>query len=218
MIHLLIPVLGRPQNAQRLADSIDAATIEPHLTIFLATRYDRPEIEACKATGKPVFLVDPGPCEYARKINHGTGCALGVPDFFFLGADDLRFHPGWDTAALRVWEQTGKGVIGTNDLGNATVMRGDHATHSLVHITYLEQGTIDEPGKLLHEGYDHNYVDTEFIGTAMSRGEWAFAADSHVEHLHPFWQKGPDDLIYKKGRKTVNKDHRTYNQRQRLWS
>jgi hypothetical protein len=219
VIDLLIPVLGRPQNAQPLVDSIHENTTVPSCTFFVCTRGDEDQIEACKRTGAVVLLIDPGLCEYARKINEAISRSAEIRvghDFVFLGADDLRFHPLWAEKALELYTPATR-VIGTNDIGNATVMRGDHATHSLVHRSYVELGTIDEPGRLLHEGYGHNYVDTEFIETAKTRGEFVFAAESIVEHLHPFWHKGPDDVIYRKGRKTVNRDHATYNRRRRLW-
>lgn len=220
MIDILVPVLGRPQNAQPLVDSIREGTSVPHRVFFVCTRGDDAQIEACKLTGAITLLLGPGRSEYARKINHAVGCSAemfgNAGEFLFLAADDLRFHPEWAEHALARFTPATR-VIGTNDLGNATVMAGKHSTHSLVHRSYVELGTIDEPGKLLHEGYDHNYVDTEFCETAMHRGEFVFAKDSRVEHLHPFWQKGPDDVIYRKGRKLVNRDHGTFRRRRSLW-
>jgi hypothetical protein len=47
------------------------------------------------------------------------------------------------------------------------VIRGEHSTHPIIVRSYIEgQGAIDEPGKALHEGYWHNFVDDELIGTA----------------------------------------------------
>ncbi len=219
VIDLLIPVLGRPQNAQPLVESIHAATSVPHTILFVCSRGDDAQIEACKTTNSVVLLIDGGDFEYARKINHAAVYPLRkkAHEFVFLGADDIHFHDGWDLAALEVHENTGKPVIGTNDLGNPTVMAGRHATHNLVHRSYIERGTIDEPGKLLHEGYHHNYCDTEFIDTARSRNAWVFAPGSHVEHLHYIWHKGKDDDIYAKGRAMYGPDGRTYRDRKRLW-
>ncbi len=216
MIDLLIPVLGRPQNAQPLVDSIHEATSVPHTILFVCSRDDHAQIEACKATGAVVLLSDDG--RYAPKINlAATFAHSNTPsEWVFLGADDLRFHPRWDTIAVNIGKTAAAVVVGTNDLGNPTVMSGKHATHSLVHRTYIKWGTFDEPGKLLHEGYEHNFVDNEFIATAKARGEWAFASASHVEHLHPFWRKGTDDHIYAKGRQTYKQDGQTWKVRQRL--
>lgn len=214
VIELLIPVLGRPQNAQPLVDSITAATKVPHRITFLVNKEgDEDEYYACLRTGANVIR---SPDErYAPKIN--LGASLSTAEFFFLGADDLAFRPDWDRAAIDRFYETEKPVVGTNDLGNATVMQGKHATHSLVHRSYLELGTIDEPGKLLHEGYQHNWVDTEFIATAMKRDAFTFCRESEVEHLHPFWHKGPDDAIYEKGRQTYPLDRRLYLKRRRFW-
>lgn len=219
MIDILVPVLGRPQNAKPLVDSIHAATENPHTILFICSRGDDEQIEACKETNSVVLLIDGGDFEYARKINHAATWPLRKKphEFVFLGADDLRFLPGWDRHAIRVYRDTQMPVVGTNDLGNPTVMKGRHATHSLVHRSYVERGTIDEPGKLLHEGYHHNYCDTEFCETAKRRNAFVFAFDSHVEHLHPFWHKGEDDTIYEKGRRMYGPDRRTYTRRRRLW-
>ena len=213
MIDILVPVLDRPRNAQPLVDSIAAATSEPYRITFLVSPDDTAEIVAITKTGQP-FIRSPHP-GYAAKIN--LGCSLTEGEFIFLGADDLRFHPGWDRAALDRYDETGKAVLGTNDLGNSTVMAGRHATHSLVHRSYLAEGTIDETGKLLHEGYQHNWVDTEFVGTAMKRDQFVFCAESHVEHMHPFWHKGQNDATYEKGRQGYREDRRLYQKRRRLW-
>lgn len=213
VIDILVPVLGRPQNAQPLVDSIVKATEAEHRITFVVSADDKEEIDAVHETGSLCLISFDD--RYAPKINLGVQLTDG--EFVFLGADDLRFWPGWDVAAIERYEETEKPVIGTNDLGNATVMAGRHATHSLVHRSYVERGTIDEPGKLLHEGYQHNWVDTEFVGTAMKRDAFTFCRDSHVEHLHPFWHKGPDDAIYEKGRQDYRVDRRLYLKRRRFW-
>jgi hypothetical protein len=217
MIDILVPVLGRPQNAQPLVSSIDRNTKVPHTTVFVCTRGDEAQIEACKQTGCVVHLVDDGDHQYARKINAGIAADYGRGDFFFLAADDLKFHPRWDVKAIAAFENAGAPVVGTNDMGNATVIAGRHSTHTLVHRSYLERGTVDDPTVLLHEGYHHNFVDTEFIETAKWRRAFVSAYDSRVEHLHPFWRKAPDDVIYRRGRVFYHEDGELFKQRSRLW-
>lgn len=213
MIEILVPVLARPERVKPFIEALPEKEIR---ITFIASEGDQAEIDALDAADADwLVLTDPGDHEYARKIN--LAAANSHAEWFLLGADDIRFHPGWVEAALRRAEETSRRVIGTNDLGNATVMAGNHATHSLVHRSYMEDGTIDEPGKLLHEGYHHNWVDSEFVETAKKRGEWAFAPDCYVEHLHPFWRKGPDDAVYLKGRETYALDQRLFQKRRRLW-
>lgn len=213
MITLLIPVLGRPERAAPLVESIHEATEEPHEIVFLASPHDAKQIAAALETGERVILCpfDRQPGDYARKINYGITQTTG--EWIFQGADDVRFHRGWDAEALAV----GAPVTGTNDLGNPLVMRGGHATHSLVQRAYVEeQGTIDGDG-LLHEGYSHCWVDNELVETARARGAWKAARRSHVEHLHHIWHKGSDDATYRQGQAGYQADFRLFTARRPLW-
>ena len=126
--------------------------------------------------------------------------------------------PGWLSAALARLAP-GIGVVGTNDLGSPRVMAGEHATHSLVTRSYADEfGTIDEPGKVLHEGYVHEFVDDELVATARFRSAWAFAVDSHVEHLHPCWGKAPMDRLYAGQSERIRAGRKLYDRRRHLWA
>ncbi len=217
-IAIIVPVLGRPHRVAPLLESLRASDepgIDTH-PVFVCSAGDNAQIEAVRrAALEPLVLSPPGKCEYARKIN--LAVTSTDEEWLFLGADDLNFHPGWARAALDLHAQTGKLVIGTNDIGNPTVIRGDHATHSLVHRDYVKLGTIDDPTRLLHEGYDHNAVDVEFVGTAKARDQFAFCASSVVEHLHRLWGKAPMDRVYAKGMRNAVQDRRLYARRRVLW-
>lgn len=223
-IVILVPVLGRAHAIGPLYRSLEESTESVWHLRFYCSPGDREASEMCAWTALSDSRVtvkvvdwDPGPADWAKKIN--LGYLETSEEFMLLGATDLRFHPGWDTAALEVAEQTGAGLIGTNDLGNATVMRGHHSTHPLVRRSYIEAyGTIDEDDKILHEGYCHQWVDTELCETAMARGQWAFAKNSHVEHLHFMWGKSERDATYDKALSTTREDNRLYGKRRQLWA
>lgn len=218
MIAVLIPVLNRPTRVAPLVASLEAASRVIRCTpYFLVSPNDRDELAAIKASRAKAFKVEwpAGQGDYARKMNHGFH-QTDEP-FVFLGADDLLFHPGWAERAVARWYETNCCVIGTNDMGNSRVTQGRHSTHSLVDRDYLECGTIDEQGKVLHEGYQHNFVDDEFVHTAIWRSTYAQALDSMVEHLHPNWGKGAQDATYRKGMEHFNIDRRYYVNRQHLW-
>ena len=210
---VLVPVLRRPHRVAPLLDSLDGQR-----TLFICSPDDIEEQAAVKAAGADMIVIDrpPQPGDYARKIQAGYE-ATDEP-LVFLGADDLCFHSGWlDAARAKLTE--GVGVVGTNDLGSKRVMAGNHATHSLVTRDYVERhGTIDQPGQVLHEGYPHEFVDDEFVQTAMFRDAWAFAVDSHVEHLHPNWNKAPTDPLYDQQRRRMDRGRRLYKRRQHLWT
>lgn len=214
-----IPVLARPERVALVAASLRASVVHARLhPLFIASPDDSEELSALEEAGEDYLRVgwDPGPGDFARK--HNLAIQRSGTAWYFIGADDLDFHYGWAELALAEWVRTGACVIGTNDLGNRLTASGAHATHMLVHRDYLECGTVDEPGVLLHEGYDHTYVDNEFVETARSRGTYAHADDAIVEHLHPFWGKAPQDTTYQRGRAGSSADARLFAQRRRLWA
>ena len=111
-------------------------------------------------------------------------------------------------------------VVGTNDLCNPYVSAGMHSTHSLVDRRYLDEvgGTVDAgPGSFLPTCFQHNYTDTEFIGTAKMRAVFAPCLDSVVEHLH--WSLGltPEDATTAKTIAHLDDDGRLYDERKDLW-
>lgn len=215
---VLVPVLRRPGNVVPLIESLTENTRTPCRILFLCTRGDRAEIDAVTAAGADLLEIQPQKRgDYAKKIN--AGYRHSSEPFLFLGADDLRFHPGWLDRALDAMTDPAIGVVGTNDLGNSRVIAGEHATHSLVRRTYVdEHGTIDEPGKILHEGYPHEFVDDEFVQTARRRGAFVSCSDSVVEHLHPLWGKAPTDELYDAHHRRMLAGRRIFQRRHRLWT
>lgn len=211
-VAILVPVLGRPHRVAPLLESIAAATPEPHRVLFICDPGDRPEQDAIAHAGGT--MISPGG-NYAHKIN--TGVNFTTEPLIFTGADDLDFHPGWLSEAAALISST-IGVVGTNDLCNGRVIAGEHSTHSLVARWYAELGTIDEPGKLLHEGYPHEWVDDELIETAKHRGAYAHAHTAVVEHLHPQVGKAPMDVLYEGQRLRMRKGRKIFNARRPLWT
>lgn len=217
MITILVPVLSRPHKAQVISDSIHGATTVDHVVHFLCSYGDAEEIAACEATGDTVSVMrfKAGRADFAKKINWGAKKAQ--TEYVQVGADDLVFHLGWDIEAIAVATDSGKGVIGTNDLHNPRVKRGYSSTHPFVRKAYLEKwgGTYDNTGYLFSEMYDHQYVDDEFAQTAQARHEWAFARNSVVEHLHPYFKKATMDATYEKALRDTQPDYRLFGERVR---
>lgn len=194
-IAILAPVLNRPQNAISLVRSIAETTTRPYRIVFLCTPGDVHEIAACQRAAyhceAPVEVIvcpfERAAGDFARKTNHGYRST--EEPWLFLGADDLRFQPGWDEAALRYGTHETIGVIGTNDIGNPRVRRGLLSTHSLVRRSYVDEpgASLDGPGFVYSESYDHNFVDEELVALARRRRAFAFAHTAVVEHRHPHW-------------------------------
>lgn len=230
---ILIPVLGRPERVEPVLESALDQTPDA-LVLFLASPRDVPEQDALLAAGA-LFLVcpwEPAGGDYARKINLGFKCVtdrvrtppdahgeawVGSREWVFLGADDLVFGRNWYQACRRQAKATRACVIGTNDLGNSRTATGQHSTHTLVNRGYWDCGTADEAGAILHEGYQHEYVDDELVHTARWRRTYAHAPDAVVEHLHPDWGKGQEDATYRKARAGRGPDNRLFHERQRMY-
>lgn len=214
MIDVLVPVLGRP--VQEMLHSLERSTVEDY-DVFLICSPGDEQIEACRSSGHVTWVVpwEPDRGDFAKKINWAFARTSG--EWIFQGADDIRFSPGWDVAALRVARETGAQVIGTNDLHNPAVKSGTHSTHTLVSRSYvsLQGGTYDGPGQVFCEAYDHQFVDNELIDLARRRGVWAFSADSIVEHLHPHWGNGKPHPTYEKAMRQTAADKRLFHVRSR---
>lgn len=213
-----IPVLGRPQRVIPIVESIAASVRFIQLRpLFICSPGDTDELSAILDLGSDVIVVpwQPGPGDFAKKHNEGLRQSTG--EWYFMGADDLVFHAGWAEHAIAAHLKTEACVVGTNDLGNQRTVQGAHSTHSLVNRDYLACGTIDEAGKVLHEGYDHQFVDDEFVQTARARGTYIHAFDSIVEHMHPDWGKGSTDTTYDKAKRGFHEDRALFNSRKHLW-
>lgn len=224
-IAVLVPCLNRPQNAQPLMASFKASKPDARL-IFVVTASDKAEIQAISDGLQVVGMMgvgfvslddEAGPGDYARKINVAyRNCD---ESYVLCAADDLRFHPGWDSALLAVAREYDVGVVGTNDLANGAVLAGKHSTHPLVSRCYIDSrgGYVGGEGKVYFEGYDHQFVDVELVETAMQRGCYAHCRDAVVEHLHPLWRKAETDATYRKGQANGKADARLYQSRRHLW-
>ena len=219
MIDILVPVLGRPQNAQPLVDSIRATTQTDHTITFFCSYDDDAQNTACHATGADVRTVswNAGPADFAKKIN--LGFLRSKAEWVFMGADDLTFEPGWDTHALKAAGDTAH-VVGTNDMANGQVKRGQFGTHCLIRRSYiLEHGGTadDQEGIVLHEGYDHNFVDRELCHVSQSRRVFVFARHSRVVHRHPLWRTAPHDPTYRKALAKFRDDQKLFLSRAHMW-
>jgi glycosyltransferase involved in cell wall biosynthesis len=216
---IIVPVLRRPHRVASVMENVAASMQTDHRLLFVATDNDDGELAALEAAGADHITIPPSTIgDYAKKIN--AGYEASDEPFLFTGADDLNFHPGWYEAAVRIMlEYPRIGVVGTQDLGSQRVIAGKHATHSLVRRAYATaRGTVDARRKVLHDGYPHEYVDDELVGTARHRQAFAFANDSIVEHMHPLWGKGETDELYDQHAERMRAGRQIFLRRRHRWT
>jgi hypothetical protein len=221
MIDVLVPVLSRPQNAQPLVDTFRATAPQGARLHFICTRGDDAQIEACRRAGAIVHEVDwpAAHADYARKINYGATHSGGGNEFVLNASDDIEFTEGWAEKALGMMSGR-RSVVATNDDLNGQVKSGLFGTHCITRRSYiLEQGATADgvPGLLLHEGYDHNYVDRELCSVARQRGVYAFCRDSIIRHRHPLFRTARWDATYRKSVARFREDRDLYLSRAALY-
>jgi len=222
-VAVVVPVLGRPQQAAPFMTSLRAST--GLCTAYAVCDPGDPARAAWAREGAVVVpyvrdheglaQVPDVPGTFAEKVN--CGYATTEEPWLFLVGSDVTFHPGWLDHAQWTAKLYEASVIGTNDLGNPRVMRGEHATHLLIARDYIDDvgASWDGPKVVCHEGYKHWYVDDEIVTAARQRGVWEMALASRVEHLHPLWGKGEDDDVYQLGQSHAEEDGKLFKRRLR---
>jgi hypothetical protein len=209
-VDVIVPVLHRPQNIRPLMESLRAST-GLATAYFVCEEDDAEEIAEVKACGGQV-LTDHRAHTFAEKVNLAYG-QTSAP-WLLLAGDDVRFRPGWLDHAQDVARRYKADVVGTNDLANPRVIRGEHATHPMIRRSYIdEQGASwDGPGIVCHH-YDHWCVDDEIVAVAKQRGVFQPALGSQVEHLHPLVGKAEEDEVYRLGSLHATEDQKLFKKR-----
>lgn len=201
-IDIIVPTLGRAEKLRPLVFNIINVTPGWQWTVrFVLDEDDAAshfEVDAL-ADNALGAVVEKVVCDgtYPVKVNAGVRASLA--QFVCLSGDDAVWHPGWNTAALKAFKP-GVHVVGTRDLTPSSA-DGTHSTQPIARRSYLVEsgGAWDEPGVTYHEGYHHNFCETELCALAQHRGVWAFEPASVIEHRHPDWGTAEEDDTYKKG-------------------
>lgn len=138
------------------------------------------------------------------------GAAIARGDFFLLGADDIRFKPGWFEAAMAEMRALDCfGMVGFNDESPNARGRG---THYLVSRRYAVERW---GGVMVCPHYDHNYTDWEAEQRARLDGAYRWAEQARVEHEHYDWNKNLWDETYARTKATMNEDQALYSRREK---
>lgn len=221
-VDVIVPVLHRPQNIEPLMTSLRAST-GLATAWFVTEMGDREEVEEIvRCGGCAISHVDAH--TFSEKVNHayrvtggGDPATRHKPPrpWLLLVGDDVRFRPGWLDHAQDVHRRYGANVVGTNDLCNPRVTRGEHSTHSMIRRSYVDEvgSSWDGPGTVCHEGYRHWFVDDEIVVAAKQRGTFQSALGSQVEHLHPIAGKAEEDDVYRLGAESADADEALFDQR-----
>jgi glycosyltransferase involved in cell wall biosynthesis len=197
-IAVIVPTLGRPDALGPLVENLRRTTPPAYRLCFVVDPDDEASHSALAALSPaPEVLVLEHGGTYPVKVN--AGARATAEPLLLPTADDVVFHPGWYEAALSRFRK-GAQVVGTSDLTPATE-GGRHATMPIVTRSYVEDpgAAYGEKGVVFHEGYHHNFVETELWQLACHRGVAVFEPASVIEHRHPSWGTAEVDDTYRRG-------------------
>lgn len=236
-IDIICPTLGRAEKLPEFVANVHATTTTPHIVTFVFEKDDQATIDAI-AFADDLFSVRWVANDRSRTCNGAFNAGVAHIErratHWFAAGDDLKFHPGWDVDALAEFKfclAAGTGgvqygpcryprVVGTNDLYHPGVKKGETATHFLVDAGYVAElgGDFDEtPGIAGHEGYVHNFFDTEFCEVAKARGVFRPCLASVVEHMHWSAGKRPKDAQDEINHAGETPDRRLFAERKAAW-
>jgi glycosyltransferase involved in cell wall biosynthesis len=216
-VAIVIPTLGRPAALAPLLRNLRQTTPLSYKVYFVV---DADDVESREAIAE---LADSDFCEivcdgtYPAKTN--AAVRAGDEELVLPTADDVVFHTGWLEAA-QPHLAAGADVVGTLDLTPATA-KGTHATMPIIRRSYIEDpgAAFSEPGVCFHEGYHHNFVETELWQLACHRGVAAFEPEAVIEHLHPDWGTREADSTDEKGHgRNWDEDRALFKERRAAWT
>lgn len=212
-VAILTPTFNRPSKIKPYIENIKSVTDMSLVDIVFIVEDDDVIVKNKCLNSDAITIINKRKRSYAGAIN--TAVRELDYDYYFASADDCYFYNNWLPPILELSKNYG--VVGTNDLGNPSVLNKQHATHYLVSKRYLNKCVFDSPNDMLHEGYLHNFTDTELVQNAISNKEFIPCLHSIVEHLHYSFGKSDFDETYKKQDGTSNHDIALYNARKINW-
>jgi hypothetical protein len=206
-VDVIIPtVRERAANIRPLVESLRASTGLANVILVVDDEDHQAELGV-----DADYVIHPG--RFPGKLN--AGYQHTKADWIQFVGDDVRFHPGWLDHQQHVAGLYQAKVIGSNDLTNSRVMRGEHATHWMLARSYIEESgaSWDGPGTLAHEGYKHWFVDDEIVAKAKAEGVFQVALGAVIEHLHPITGRVETDEVYKRNDAYAERDRIHYQRR-----
>jgi hypothetical protein len=186
---------SRPENCKRFIEAwIKTKSSTP---VYLRIDIDDPFLEELKQINWPKeFEVVVGPREGLRAaLNEGFAKHPDSPWYGLLADDLVPRTEHWDKLLV---DRAGlKEISYPNDLGGKPRL----PTHPVVG-----GDLVREVGWFGFPKANHLYLDTAWKVIGEGIGKLHRLEHIVVEHVHPFWDKAPKDLIYSENKKRAIND------------
>lgn len=234
-VSILLPTLGRADRLEGLVANIAEATPAGRWQLIFAL--DQMDMESWDVLAEIDFTelmgqVGAVACDGTLPVKTNAAYRFSSAPLVLPTADDVVFHDGWLEKVIEAFEDVGVDgteqwfrwhVVGVNDL--SPMSNAEHSTMPVIRRAYIESKdyrgcSFEEPGKVFHEGYQHNFVETEVCRLARWRGVWKYEPDAVIEHLHPSWGKREEDATDRKGGlgPSFDRDQKLHEERHNEWS
>ena len=217
-VAVIIPSQNRPGSLLKAVESVLTTTNDVQVVCVLGDENDgsRGILDRLGAS-KPEYswrlqyhVLPVAEYHTAERWNYGAARALGSPDYFVIGADDVEFQPGWLEAAMSEMKRHGgSGVVALND-GTIAFEGEYYATHFMVSRKYAARGL---GGVIMIPAYEHNFTDREVTERAKRDKMLFWAPDAKILHKHPTMGFDTDDDIYEKGDASFARDEALFMER-----
>lgn len=196
MISILCPTRNRPENIQRLYDSI-ARTADKEFEMILYVDNDDPSYDSLAL---PLTLIRGERIVLSEMWNQCAKYALA--DIVMYGADDIVFcTPHWDTIVKKEFAKFDDKIAFVFGRDGHSPYDGAYGTHGFVHKNW-----IAALGYVCPPYFSGDFSDTWMNEIASAVGRHVYV-DLLIEHLHPDWSKASLDATYLEKKERMMQDN-----------
>ena len=201
---IITPTRGRPHNAKRLADAVDATCTADTELVFTVDdddeSYDDVFIDAVMVYG-PRKTCPAWSNEIAASMGSGYRAVAS------LGDDHLPRTKGWDTLMLAALDDMGgTGIVYGDDIGQGV---------NLPTAPVISSDIPAALGWLFLPSARHLFCDNVWLDLGREAGCLRYVPEVIIEHLHYSRGASPHDQTYEETRGTWPHDEAAYHAWQR---
>ena len=197
MISVLVPSRGRPEQFDRMYDSLMATVTYPR-QVEVVARLDEDDPEKFMYPVGPTYLNGPRAL-LSECWNECYRWARG--EILMHAGDDITFNtPGWDVRVREEFEKLPDriGLVYADDL---TPNFPDLATHGFLHRRWVEA-----VGYFLPPLFSSDWNDVWITEVAKNVGRFVPMPDVEIEHHHYYFGKAEHDRTYREREERGERD------------
>jgi len=204
-ISIIMPTRNRPDNLQRLFDSLIATVADP-LNVEVSSRIDEDDILSKQVFDNYIgrgfncrYIIGPRSAERLNPLwNDAWKNATG--EIYMMSGDDFVFRtPGWDTVIRNEFEKSSdkiRFIFGEDGIQHAAL-----GTHGFIHKNWTDAlGYFVQPYCMIY------YFDTWNDEIAKMIGRKTYLPNLFFEHMHHSVQKSPTDALYNEMQRKGERD------------